>query len=125
LWFLYAVAWSLALLTPQPVELADYLLGERGSFFSGKVVHVMGYAGFAILTGWLPVSRPVRWLLACFLSLHGMGTELLQHFIPLRVPSWKDVALDHLGIVLGMALSWKFWLGPSHDDLTEHSSRID
>ena len=108
-WLVYASAWTTALLTPQPVELADSLLGEDSAFLSGKVLHVGAYAFFAALTGWLRAPVRLRWLLLAFLSLHAFGTEFFQGFVPLRVPAWNDVALDHVGILLGCLLSWKWW----------------
>jgi len=113
LWALYLLCWSAALLTPQPVRAADALLPEQALFSSFKVVHVSAYAGLAILTGWLPVRLRQRWLLLLVVSAHAFGTEFFQQFVPERYASWEDVGLDHLGIALGLALSWRWWRPPT------------
>ena len=46
-----------------------------------------------------------RWLQLALLSGHGMATEFLQTFVPGRSGSLTDVAIDHLGIALGLALA--------------------
>ena len=113
IWILYAAAWSWALLTPQPVRLRDALLDETPALVSSKVVHVAGYLAFTMLSGCLRPAVPYRWLILAFLSLHAFGTEYLQQFVPQRTPSLHDVGLDHVGIVLGLAITWKWWLGTS------------
>lgn len=75
-----------------------------------KSLHVISYALLAILSGWLRVPWRSRWLLLVFISAHGFGTELLQNFVVSRHASLRDVALDHLGAVLGLGVSWKWWL---------------
>jgi len=62
-----------------------------------------------VLTGLLKVPLSRRWLLVCFLSLHALGTEFFQQFVPERYPSWTDVGWDHIGIVLGLIVSWGWW----------------
>jgi VanZ family protein len=109
LWLLPLAAWTTALLTPQPVQLADAVLPDSLQFPSFKLLHVGAYAVLAVLAGWLRAPPRVRWLLLVFLSAHAMGTEYFQRFVPLRTPSWGDVGWDHLGLLLGLALSWKWW----------------
>src|SRR5579859_5349446 len=97
IWLVYVVAWTWALLLPNPDEWARALLGlstippgvDVGvrqsvldfvqSFGFAKGLHVTAYAGFAILSGWLRVPRSSRWLLILLMSLHGMGTEFMQN----------------------------------------------
>ena len=110
IWILYTVAWSWALLTPQPIRVRDALLSEKPAITSSKVVHVAGYLAFTILSGWLRLAVPYRLLILAFLSLHAFGTEYLQQFVPLRTSSLHDAGFDHLGIVLGLAVTWKWWL---------------
>ena len=127
IWFAFALAWTAALLTPSPDRLARAILAwlvpgpeggpELGDQFwlASKSLHVMAYALLAILSAWLRVPWPWRWLLLVFISIHGFGTELLQHFIVGRHASLRDVGLDHLGALLGLVLSWKWWLDrPGH-----------
>jgi hypothetical protein len=129
-WLAYVAAWTWALLVPNPGHLARLLLGipdaaEPGewpaglrgqlllmlqSFYFSKGLHVTGYAVLTLLSAWLAVSGRRRWLLLAFLSAHAIGTELLQNLEPSRHPSFRDVGLDHLGIALGLVLTWKRWL---------------
>jgi VanZ family protein len=109
IWFVYTATWTTALLTPQPAQIADAVLNRENAFYASKTLHVSGYAVLAILTGWLNAPLSWRRLLVCFLSAHALGTEFFQRFVPNRYPSWADVGLDHIGIVLGLILSWGWW----------------
>jgi VanZ family protein len=107
------VLWSVALLRPEPVRVAEKTFPEEGMrYFASKSLHVGAYAFLAILSGWLPVRRRWRWLLLVGLSLHGMGTEFFQQFVPKRTASWGDVGFDHIGLVWGILLSWMWWCRP-------------
>jgi VanZ family protein len=103
------VAWTIALLTTEPVHVAEAVLAKPMLFPASKFLHVSAYALLAVLSGWLQVSFRFRWLLLVFLSLHAVGTEYFQQFVPERFPSLRDVGIDHIGIVLGLAVSWKWW----------------
>jgi len=108
-WLAYAAAWTQALLMRNPIP-SDILQQHPLPFFLfAKSVHVCAYALFAVLTGWLLL--PLRWrcLLLAALGLHGAATEYLQHFVAGRNPSLRDVGLDLLGLVLGVALTWRLW----------------
>ena len=109
IWCTYTVAWTTALLTPHPAVVADELLGEENAFYASKTLHVSAYAIMAILSGWLRVRSPWRRLLVVFLSIHAVGTEFFQQFVPYRYPSWTDVGWDHIGILWGIILSWTWW----------------
>ncbi len=108
LWGAFAVLWAAALLTLYPVRARDAVLPGFVSTVAGKGLHVAAYAVFAVLTSRLPVSRPRRWILLGAVSLHAVGTEFFQQFVG-RTRSWQDVAIDHLGIALGVALTWRRW----------------
>jgi VanZ family protein len=97
----------LAYLLPGAERAND--LGTHLWWFS-KSLHVIAYALLAILSGWLRVPWRFRWLLLVFIFAHGVCTELLQTLVVSRHASLRDVALDHLGAVLGLGLSWKWWL---------------
>lgn len=109
-WTVYGVVWSILLLTTFPLTVRDAVVPQPFAFSSGKVLHVTAYAVFAVLTAWLPAPRPWRWALLGLLSLHAFGTEFLQQFVG-RGSSWTDVGLDHLGLVVGVLLTWKTWRG--------------
>lgn len=110
-WGTYTAAWTAALLTPQPVAIADAILPHEAVFPTSKALHVAAYAGLAALTGWLRLPSPVRRVMLLFLSCHALATEYLQNYVPSRTASWADVGIDHVGILLGLALSWKWWRG--------------
>jgi VanZ family protein len=122
IWCAFVLAWTASLLIPAPDQLAREILAwlfpspqagaELGNEFwlASKSLHIIAYALLTILSGWLRVPWPWRWLLLVFISIHGFGTELLQHFIVGRHASLRDVGLDHLGALLGLVLSWKWWL---------------
>lgn len=135
IWVACLALWTWALLMPDPDGFAQWLiLGARlptPSEDSGgwdlldfvrspafsKAVHVMGYASLTILAGWVRARRANRLWLLVFLSGHAFATEFLQAFVPTRHPSWIDVGFDHLGIALGLALAWKYWIvSPRADD---------
>ena len=109
-WGVYLLSWSVALLTPQPATWAGDVIPESVVRYSfAKSLHVAAYALLAILTGWLLVPAKLRWLLLGFLSLHAFGTEFLQMFVPSRSGSLKDVGFDHVGICLGIMMTWRWW----------------
>jgi VanZ family protein len=111
-WGVFAAAWAAALLTPHPAQLADAVLPKQARFPAAKSLHVASYTVLTLLTSWLCVRRGWRWALLGFVSLHAMGTEFFQQFVPLRHGSVQDVGIDHIGILLGLALSWRTWWRP-------------
>jgi VanZ family protein len=108
LWGGVLLIWTLALLTTRSVHVTQEVVPPSAYFPTVKLAHVGAYAVLAVLSAWLPVGRRVRWLLFLFLSLHAVATEFLQQFVPERSPSWRDIGLDHLGLLLGMAVAW-YW----------------
>jgi VanZ family protein len=112
LWILFVVAWSIALLTPHPAEIANAVFVDADDrFVAAKSLHVAAYFVLTFLTFQLPAPRPLRLLLLLFPSLHALATEGLQNFVPRRSGSWHDVGFDHIGIGLGFAAvgiwSWR------------------
>jgi VanZ family protein len=112
IWGGFTVAWTVALLTPHPAELADAVLPPETRFPAAKSLHVAAYTVLTLLTSWLCVRRGWRWGLLAFVSLHAMGTEFFQQFVPLRHGSLQDVGIDHIGILIGVGLSWPAWMRP-------------
>jgi VanZ family protein len=109
LWALLLAGWTVALLTPDPVRLANEVLPQQVEFPAAKLLHVTAYAVLASLAC---VLRPLgrwRWALLAVLSLHGMGTEYGQQFVELRGPSVHDVLIDHAGILLGTLTTLWSW----------------
>jgi VanZ family protein len=112
-WSLFLIVWTLALLTPQPVQVADAVLPDDAVFPTSKLLHVTAYALLAILTAALRLRGRTRWWFLALLAIHAAGTEFLQQFVPPRTGSLRDVGLDHVGIVLGVVCTWKCWFGTS------------
>ena len=76
-------------------------------------MHVSAYAFLSATAAFLHRRGRWRWLLPAGLVLHGGATELLQYletFGPGRTGCWQDVALDSVGIAIGLALTWRRWL---------------
>ena len=111
LWVVCVVVWTLMLVTPHPARVMHDVLPEKATWPVAKAGHISAYAFLTVLSTWLGVRGGKRWLLLAFLSLHGMATEYIQTFVPGRTGCWEDVGIDHLGILLGLALSWKWWRG--------------
>jgi VanZ family protein len=110
-WCALLVLWTVALLTPDPVQVARAVLPDELEFPVAKLLHVCAYAALAALTTSLRPMGRYRWLFLALLSLHGMGTEYFQQFVPGRCGCLQDVGIDHVGIVIGAVLAWKTWLG--------------
>jgi VanZ family protein len=105
-WVLYLVVWTAALLRPEPARVNTEVLPEPAQFPVAKALHVGSYALLAALACWLPVRPGRRWPLFALLSLHAFGTEFLQRFVELRTSSLSDVAIDHVGLAVGLLAAW-------------------
>jgi VanZ family protein len=108
-WCLCLSLWTVALLTIFPVELGSAIMPEEMHFPAAKCLHVCAYAFLTMYLAWMPL-RSWRWLFLAFLSLHAAGTEYFQRFVPGRHGTVSDFFIDHLGIALGIGLTWKYWL---------------
>jgi VanZ family protein len=109
-WTVFVVAWTASLLTPMEEDPRpeDHPV-KRTKFVLGKTLHTAAYTALTVLTGWLPASPRQRLGLLFFLMAHAAVTEQLQLYIPGRTGSCRDVCLDHLGVLVGLLLSWKWW----------------
>lgn len=108
-WCLCVALWTVGLLTIFAARVGQAVTPEAFHFPAAKFLHVSAYAFLTVYLKWLPLRRG-RWFLLAFLSLHAFGTEYFQQFIPGRHGQLSDVLIDHCGIALGMALTWKRWL---------------
>lgn len=108
-WCLCLGLWTAALLTTYPVKVGEAVTPSGLYFPAAKCLHISAYAFLTVYLTWLPLGR-WRWMLLAFLSLHGAGTELLQLLVPDRYGRFTDVLIDHFGLALGVALTWKRWL---------------
>ncbi len=108
-WCLCVALWTTALLTTYPVHVGEAVAPSGWYFPAAKCLHISAYAFLTVYLTWMPLGR-WRWLLLAFLSLHAAGTEFGQLFVPDRYGQLSDVLIDHVGLVLGVALTWKRWL---------------
>lgn len=108
-WCVCIGAWTAALLTSAPVEVGKEVAPAEVYFPASKLLHVGAYAFLTVFISWLPLRR-WRWLLLAVLSLHAAGTEYFQQFVPGRTGKASDVLIDHVGLLLGLALTWKHWV---------------
>ena len=114
LWAAYLLCWSVAVQTPIPPseELPFGDLIEPRKFLFAKSIHVASYAMLTILSGWLFVPTRWRWLLMFVVLGHGIATELLQWALAdlcHREGTLRDAGFNMLGVMVGLALSWKWW----------------
>src|SRR3954467_5394310 len=112
LWLAAVLLWTVGLVMPDPHRYTGNALSEEAFFSIGKTIHVLAYAFVTFLASRLSIPGPGRWLPVLFVSLHSFGTEWVQYAFPElnRTGSLRDVALDHFGMLLGLASSWKYWL---------------
>jgi VanZ family protein len=122
-WWVCLAVWTAALLTTTPAAIGKEALPTHLHFPTAKALHVCAYAFLTTYAARLPVGR-MRWLLLALLSLHAAGTEFLQLFVPGRTGKVTDVLIDHVGIVLGLSLSWKRWLSRSDCRLPLRTAKI-
>ena len=122
MWTVFVLVWTTALLTTEPVHVANTVLAPRVVFPTAKLLHVSAYAFVAVLSGWLIVPARWRWLLLVFMCVHAFGTEFFQQFVPERGPSLWDVGIDHVGIAVGLTISCKWWLKSDRLDISDGPS---
>ncbi len=118
-WLLSVCIWTTALLTTYPVKVKEAVLTPQAGYPASKLLHVGTYAALAASAAWLLPGSKYRFLPILFLSLHAFGTEYLQTFTESRTGSLTDVGINHVGIALGLALTWWRWLPV---DPTDHSA---
>jgi hypothetical protein len=114
IWLVYFVAWTCALLMPMPQNsMGAWEWVADHKYVIAKTLHVLAYALLAVLSGALRVPCRFRWILLFVIMVHAPVTELLQLHVEGRTGALSDVGLDHLGIALGLLLTWKWWSDPT------------
>ncbi len=110
------IVWTVGLELPVPdpgkMPAGEFILTNKYLF--AKTVHVAVYAGLAVLSAWVPLAGRYRWLMMFVLMGHAWGTEMAQEALKPwchRGGSLADVGYDIAGIVVGAAVSWKWWVG--------------
>jgi hypothetical protein len=109
IWLVYIIVWTIGLLMPMEPTTGQAVTPR---YIAAKILHVTAYAGLAALSGWLHVPCRWRWLLLFVIMAHAPATELLQLNIQGRTGKLLDVGFDHLGIGLGLLLTWRWWSAP-------------
>jgi VanZ family protein len=109
-WCMCVGVWTAALLTIYPVQMGEAVTPPSLHFPAAKCLHICAYAFLTVYLTWLPLPLRGCCLLLAFLSLHAAGTEFGQQFVPGRHPAFTDVLIDHIGLMLGIVLTWKRWL---------------
>jgi hypothetical protein len=118
IWKFYVTLWTIALLSPVIPETGMAHVDEFISpwrYLLAKAVHVTAFAVMTILTGWLHAPARYRWLLVFFLMAHATATEMGQWGMQqmewsVRTGHLHDVAYDDVGILIGLLVSWKWWM---------------
>ncbi|MHB1422537.1 MAG: VanZ family protein [Gemmataceae bacterium] len=123
-WFGCLVLWTIALLTIFPVHLGQKFVPHGFQFPAAKCLHVAAYAFLTMYLARLPLGRWC-WLGLAILSVHAVGSEFLQQFVPGRHGTIHDVLIDHLGMLLGLVLTWKYWLSRSARSARERSGQLE
>jgi VanZ family protein len=109
-WSLVIGLWTVFLLLPNSEGPLRELSPERREVLA-KIAHVVGYTALTVLSGWLRLPLRWRWVLIVILMGHASLTELLQRLPQIgRGGSLADVGWDHLGVIFGILLSWKWWV---------------
>ena len=108
-WLVYLVVWTTALVTPQPAQASQATLPAEAQFPVSKLLHVAAYALLCALTGWQSFAPRWRPMLLLALSAHAALTEAVQLYVPHRHGCWEDVAIDHIGLYLGLVAAWRWW----------------
>lgn len=118
IWISVVIVWTVALEVPisdpGAVPAREFILTNKYVF--GKSLHVVAYGLVAVLSAWVPLPGRYRWLMMFFLMGHAWATEMLQMALEPwchRGGSLADVGYDILGIVLGVAATWKSWVKSS------------
>jgi len=103
----YAALLTYLLVVPSPL----WMFGSTGEnveesvdrTFSDLAQHSLAYGLFAwlLLAAFGGNSRRGLVMFFGLALLHAVGTELIQHFVPLRSLDWRDVTANVAGVVIG------------------------
>ena len=117
IWAAVVIVWTVGLQYPVPeprsLPAGEFISVNR--FLLGKSLHVLVYLGLTVLSAWVPMSQRYRWMMMFFLMAHAWGGEMLQEALNPwchRGGSLSDIGIDIVGILLGVAASWKWWTNP-------------
>jgi VanZ family protein len=114
IWGGFLLAWTVALQAPIPPTTSWTLsdLEIKPKVFFAKGLHLSAYVALTALSAWLRAPIRYRVWLIFLLMGHATATELLQSILEPyfgRNGNLYDVALDQIGIGLGILLAWRWW----------------
>lgn len=115
IWLVFTILWTIGLLLPSATIDRMPLVEDLGDWriIVAKIIHLLIYSFWTILTAWLGAPLRVRIFLLVFLMAHGVLTEWGQTYPSLmRTGSLRDAAIDHAGVFLGVVLSIRWWAAP-------------
>lgn len=100
---------SLVLLSSDPWALLGFRPEVQDDLFDGgsdKLYHIVGYFGLTLSLFWCGLRRSLRVLIALVVAatVHAVGTELGQQFIPRRQTDLLDLFANLIGIGLGCSI---------------------
>ena len=99
------VCLTYVLCVSDPWRIFGFLSGESKHTFeaSDKVLHAGSYFALSLIFMWHAATRSrtvvIAWLIIAM--AHGIGTEIVQRFVPYRTFDLADIAADACGVVLG------------------------
>lgn len=73
-----------------------------------KIIHLIEYAGFALLLAWSRPATVTLWQVVIIASLFGGADEFYQSWIPGRDSSVLDWVADSMGSVIGV-YAFRLW----------------
>lgn len=111
IWIVFTLAWTAGLVLPisSPTFGDTEEIRNLVRFILSKGAHLSLYAAWTVLTGSLRAPFRYRLFLLMFLMFHAVATEWVQTFVPSRTGLLRDAAIDHLGIFLGVLISFRWW----------------
>ena len=113
-WWLLLILWTIGLLRPEPIQLQHQLIPSSLGWIIAKGLHLGVYALLALFASLLPGSSSFKLICFIILMVHAFATEFLQQWVKERTGSLSDVAIDLLGVALGLGM-WKLycWFRPA------------
>jgi VanZ family protein len=109
-WWLLLILWTIGLLRPEPIQLQHQLIPSSLGWIIAKGLHLGVYALLAFFASLLPGSPSFKLICFIILMVHAFATEFLQQWVKERTGSLLDVAIDLLGVALGLGV-WKLYCG--------------
>lgn len=109
IWLTVFCVWTTLLITPGNWFPGSVATSQVGGIGVAKLLHIGAFAVLAGSAGWLPNTLRQRTMISFAMILHGGLTELIQTQVPYREGSWRDVAIDTVGVIVGyLTTRWRW-----------------